>query len=95
MKPEKLYRCPACGDIITDEEYEKQLQANISGYCYCDFSTIDPDTGEFWLPRILHKYDVYYRSLGPETIEEAEEEEKQFLEKYGNHLSASTVNPDE
>lgn len=70
MKPEKLYRCPACGEVITDEEYEAQFESGGSSYCLCDFSETDPDTGEVWFPRIFHEYDVYHHSASSVRDEE-------------------------
>ena len=62
MKVEKLYRCPICGSVLTDEEYETQFDYGGSGYCMCEYMMIDPGTGEPWYPRILHEYDVYHLS---------------------------------
>ena len=59
--PEKLYLCPACGEIITEEEWLEDLETGGSGYCYCDYSATDPETGEIWYPRILHEYVVYQK----------------------------------
>jgi len=62
MKPEKLYRCPICGDIVTEEELELEMKFGGTGYCYCEFMETDPETGDVWFPRILHEYDVYHLS---------------------------------
>ena len=45
----KLYRCPACGDVLTDAEYDADC-ATGGGYCYCQFKDGD---------RILTGYDIY------------------------------------
>ena len=49
MVYKKLYRCPACGDVLTDAEYDADC-ATGGGYCYCQFKDGD---------RILTGYDVY------------------------------------
>lgn len=49
MSPKKLYRCPACGDVLTEEEYEADCVQG-GGYCYCQFKSGD---------RILTGYEVY------------------------------------
>ena len=59
MKPEKLYRCPACGHVITDKIYKLDLETGGPGYCNCEFSAVD-ENGEIWYPRIYHEYDVYH-----------------------------------
>lgn len=66
-KPKRLFRCPACGEVITEEAWEEALQSG-SGYCYCEFSDVDPDTGEIWYPRILHEYDVYHLSETTKSV---------------------------
>jgi len=67
MKPKKLYRCPKCGDIITDQELEWRMEGGGMGMCYCEFSAIDQD-GDVFYPRIFHEYDVYH--LSGETANE-------------------------
>ena len=53
----KLYRCPACGDVLTEEEYEAQLNQG-QCYCLCEFSAVD-ENGEIWYPRIMNEYEVF------------------------------------
>ena len=48
--PRRLYRCPACGDVITEEEYLDWLSVGV-GYCMCQYT----GDGE----RILTGYEVY------------------------------------
>jgi len=48
----KLYRCPVCGDVLTEEEYSAQFESGGSGYCYCQFSDGN---------RILIDYEVFVR----------------------------------
>ncbi len=62
MNPEKLYRCSACGTIVTDEELERSMESGRMGMCYCEYSAIDPETGDVWYPRIFNDYDVYHLS---------------------------------
>lgn len=49
-KVAKLYRCPICGEVLIDAEYEAMLETSSNGYCLCQFSD-----GE----RIFTEYDVY------------------------------------
>lgn len=56
----KLYRCPICGEVLTEEEYLNQFESGGSGYCYCEFSAIN-EKGEIWYPRILHEYEAFVR----------------------------------
>ena len=49
-----MYKCKACGRIISDEEFDEEQEQGSGGHCYCEFSATDPDTGEVWYPRILH-----------------------------------------
>ena len=49
---DKLYRCPECGDVLTEEDYQKEMESGSSGYCYCLFSSED---------RILVEYEVFIR----------------------------------
>lgn len=73
MKPEKLYRCPTCGDIITEQALERSMESGGIGMCYCEFSAIDED-GDVWYPRIYNEYDVYHlsptKAKQPPNIEE-------------------------
>lgn len=46
----RLYRCPHCGDTLTDAEYEEMMDNTGNGYCLCQFKD-----GE----RIFVGYDVY------------------------------------
>lgn len=48
------YKCPNCSKQISDEEYQSDVENGGMGYCYCEFSAIDPSTGDVWFPRILH-----------------------------------------
>jgi len=55
----KLYRCPVCGDVLTEEEWEADFEIGGNGMCPCDFKD-----GE----RVYHEYDVYhYRHPHDET----------------------------
>jgi hypothetical protein len=54
----KLYRCPTCGDVLTETEYEASFLAGGNGYCLCQFSAVD-EKGENWFPRMMTEYDVY------------------------------------
>lgn len=49
----KKWKCPACGRVITDKEYQKEQENGSGGYCYCEFSATD-ENGEVWYPRILN-----------------------------------------
>jgi len=71
MKPEKLFRCYACGEVITKEEWLKDLESGGTGYCMCDFSAID-EKGEVWYPRILHEYDIYVLQSYTEKVRKEE-----------------------
>lgn len=51
MKPERLYRCPVCGDIVSEQEIEESMQSGGMGMCYCQYKD-----GQ----RILIEYDVYH-----------------------------------
>lgn len=61
MKPKKLYRCPVCGDIVTEEKWLESIEHGGSGYCLCEFSAYD-EKGELWFPRTYNEYDVYHLS---------------------------------
>ena len=56
----KLYRCPACGDTLTEEEYQKDLASGGIGYCSCRFSAKD-EHGNIWFPREYVEYEVFTR----------------------------------
>lgn len=47
----RLYRCPHCGDVLTDAEYEELLTQSGMGYCYCDFMN----------DRTLFEYEVFVK----------------------------------
>lgn len=49
------YKCPNCGKEITDEDYQNDVENGGMGYCFCEFSAIDPSTGDVWYPRILNQ----------------------------------------
>jgi len=49
-KIDKLYRCPVCGEILTDVEYEASFESGGIGYCNCDWTC---ET------RIYHEYEVF------------------------------------
>lgn len=49
-KPKKLYRCPKCGDTLTEFEYEADFEIGGNGMCPCDFKD-----GE----RVFYEYDTY------------------------------------
>jgi hypothetical protein len=56
----RLYRCPRCGDVLTDAEYEELLTQSGMGYCYCEYGAPYgvPDEG---FQRILHEYEVFVK----------------------------------
>jgi len=58
----KLYRCPACGKTLTEEEYQKDLASGGIGYCSCRFSAKD-EHGEIWFPREYVEYEVFRREV--------------------------------
>ena len=58
MKVNKLYRCPVCGETLTNEEYEHMLESGGGGHCMCEFSAYD-EHGDIWFPRILNEYQVF------------------------------------
>ena len=33
-----MYKCKACGRIISDEEYDEEQDSGSDGYCQCDFA---------------------------------------------------------
>ena len=57
---DKLYRCPSCGEVLTDEEYDEQLEDGFQGYCYCMYTAYDKD-GVVWYPRELVPYEVFVK----------------------------------
>jgi len=61
-KVTKLYRCPACGDVLTEEEYVKSLGMGSNGYCSCRFSAKDKQ-GNIWFPREYTEYEVFTREV--------------------------------
>jgi len=54
-KRKKLYRCHACGDTITEEDYLEALDWGGMGYCYCEYG-MDED-GNY--NRTLNEYEVF------------------------------------
>jgi len=48
--------CKACGTIKTLREILEECEQGSGGYCYCEFSVTDPETGEVWFPRIFNEY---------------------------------------
>ena len=66
---DKLYRCPHCGEVLTEEEYLRNCESGSSGYCLCEFSATD-EKGDVWFPRIYHEYEVYVLQKKT-TLEEA------------------------
>jgi len=58
----KLYRCPACGETLTEEEYQKDLASGGNGYCGCRFSAKD-EHGNVWFPREYTEYEVFTREV--------------------------------
>jgi len=52
----RKFRCPACGDVKTEQEILEDCEAGSVGMCYCEFSAIDQVTGEVWYPRIFNEY---------------------------------------
>ena len=63
-KPTRLYRCPTCAGVLTEREFEEQMESGGSGYCDCGFMAYD-DEGEVYFPRLYYEYDVY--SLVPRS----------------------------
>ena len=57
-KPQKLFRCPVCGNIITEDRWLEDMKQGGNGYCACEFMTQD-ENGDVFFPRIYHEYDVY------------------------------------
>lgn len=49
-----VYRCNSCGKEISEEEYQKWIDAG-NAYCLCGFSKMDKHTGELLFPRILNE----------------------------------------
>ena len=45
-----LYRCPKCGDILTEKEWNDSFVAGGNGLCPCEFRNGS---------RIYYGYDVY------------------------------------
>lgn len=37
----KIYRCLACGRIITEEQYLEEQEGGSGGYCLCEFSDVN------------------------------------------------------
>ena len=63
-KVKTLYRCPICGDVVTDEEYEWLFEIGGNGMCQCDFQDGN---------RIYYGYDVYRLSkpnMNPSRVDE-------------------------
>ena len=56
-----LYRCPKCGETITDIELDKRAESGGLPYCYCRYSAYD-ENGDIWFPREFVEYDVYHLS---------------------------------
>uniref|UniRef100_A0A6M3X892 Uncharacterized protein n=1 Tax=viral metagenome TaxID=1070528 RepID=A0A6M3X892_9ZZZZ len=59
-KIQKLYRCPECGSVLTDEEYESQTGYGRLGYCMCKYTAYD-ENGDIWYPRELVDYEIFVR----------------------------------
>jgi len=53
---DEKYICHACGTIKTLGEIYEDIERGGQGYCMCEFSTKDPETGEVWYPRILNEF---------------------------------------
>ena len=53
----KRYRCPRCGNIITEEERQQMIEQDPLGgaYCYCEYFTPGEDGEPIYL-RILNEY---------------------------------------
>ena len=73
IKPQKLYRCPECGETLTDKEHDDQIECGSLGYCGCRFMAYD-ENGEVWFPREYIKYDIYYLSSPTTKRDEPDEE---------------------
>ena len=57
----KLYRCRVCGDVLTQMEWEADIEIGGIGMCPCDFGDGN---------RVYYEYDVYH--LSPTTAREKE-----------------------
>jgi hypothetical protein len=53
----RLYRCPACGDTITEEEYLTGLDIGSMGYCYCEYGMNE----DGYYNRTLNEYEVFVK----------------------------------
>ena len=62
MKVKKLYRCSACGDVITDEDWETDPQYKHIGRCYCRLPTTD-ENGKRLSMREIMQQDTPFESL--------------------------------
>jgi hypothetical protein len=58
----KLYRCPLCGDTLTEVEYLRSFEGGGNGYCGCRFSAKD-EHGNIWFPREYVEYEVFTREV--------------------------------
>jgi len=56
----KLYRCPKCGEVVTDKELDERMDCGGLPYCYCEFSAYD-ENGEIWFPRRYVEYEIFVR----------------------------------
>jgi len=55
MDMTRRYRCPSCGDIITEEEYQDMIECEGHAWCYCEYVVHDEERNPIYL-RILNKY---------------------------------------
>ncbi len=53
MMVTKLYRCPACGEVLTEEQYLNMLEWTGNGYCLCQFKDGD---------RRMTEYEVFTKA---------------------------------
>jgi len=53
---EKKLKCPSCGRETTEKEILEECSQGYMPYCYCQYSAIDPNTGDIWYPREFVEY---------------------------------------
>lgn len=53
----RLYRCPSCGEVLTEDEFEVHCENGGMPYCYCQFGL--DDEGDF--NRIFTEYETFVK----------------------------------
>lgn len=82
----RRYRCPECGNTITEEEHQQMVEQVGGAYCYCKY-VIPGEDGEPIYLRILNEYvpiDDCYCTSG-------EIQASMLLDAYRD--PASVINP--